>query len=242
MTPASYLICATPRSGSTLLCDLLTATGAAGRPASYYRRQSIPRWGERLGVLPGDDRAYLGAVLTEGRGGTGLFGMRLMWETLSELIARLAGLYPTVIGDRASLEAAFGPIAFIHLSRADKVAQAVSRVKALQSGLWHMGADGTERERGAAEAPQGYDPMLIRQFVDELEADERGWANWFATEAITPLELTYDDLSANPAATARQMLLALNLDPSIADGIAPRTGRMADAQSAEWITRFRSEN
>jgi LPS sulfotransferase NodH len=33
---ASYLICATPRSGSTLLCDALESTGIAGRPAEHF--------------------------------------------------------------------------------------------------------------------------------------------------------------------------------------------------------------
>ena len=33
---ASYLICATPRSGSTLLCDALEGTGIAGRPEEHF--------------------------------------------------------------------------------------------------------------------------------------------------------------------------------------------------------------
>ncbi len=33
---ASYLICATPRSGSTLLCDALDSTGIAGHPAEHF--------------------------------------------------------------------------------------------------------------------------------------------------------------------------------------------------------------
>ena len=37
VTPrASYLLCATPRSGSTLLCDALEGTGIAGRPAEHF--------------------------------------------------------------------------------------------------------------------------------------------------------------------------------------------------------------
>ena len=32
----SYLICATPRSGSTLLCDALERTGIAGSPAEHF--------------------------------------------------------------------------------------------------------------------------------------------------------------------------------------------------------------
>ena len=35
MSPA-YLVCATPRSGSTLLCEALKGTGVAGRPEEYF--------------------------------------------------------------------------------------------------------------------------------------------------------------------------------------------------------------
>src|SRR5829696_10459407 len=36
MPRLSYLICATPRSGSTLLCDALDATGIAGHPEEHF--------------------------------------------------------------------------------------------------------------------------------------------------------------------------------------------------------------
>src|SRR3712207_7978474 len=42
----SYLVCATPRSGSTLLCHLLEQTGVAGRPEEYFealRHSGRPR-------------------------------------------------------------------------------------------------------------------------------------------------------------------------------------------------------
>ena len=35
----TYLICATQRSGSTLLCELLKQTGVAGRPEEYFDAQ-----------------------------------------------------------------------------------------------------------------------------------------------------------------------------------------------------------
>jgi LPS sulfotransferase NodH len=34
----SYVVCATPRSGGTLVCALLAGTGAAGRPEEYFER------------------------------------------------------------------------------------------------------------------------------------------------------------------------------------------------------------
>ncbi|MCP4417029.1 MAG: hypothetical protein GY805_10425 [Chloroflexi bacterium] len=40
----SYLICATPRSGSTLLCEALRNTNLAGNPDEYFGPMHISRW------------------------------------------------------------------------------------------------------------------------------------------------------------------------------------------------------
>ena len=39
----SYLVCATPRSGSTLLCEALAVTGVAGRPYEFF--EALPATG-----------------------------------------------------------------------------------------------------------------------------------------------------------------------------------------------------
>ncbi|BFL83411.1 hypothetical protein LFREDSHE_18610 [Shewanella baltica] len=150
----SYIICATPRSGSTLLCDLLTDTQVAGCPDSFFRREDFLEWASYFDVSVTNwgneqefDQSYLTAVLQEGTGGTSIFGMRLMWESLGELSKRLASFHPGLPNDNARFQAVFGSPRYVHLIRENKVAQAVSRLKAEQSGLWHLGADGTERER-----------------------------------------------------------------------------------------------
>jgi LPS sulfotransferase NodH len=149
----SYIIAATPRSGSTLLCDLLSGTGFAGQPHSYYRREDILDYARKWGVsspnVIGDqafERTYLEAVRRAGATQTGIFGLRLMWSSVGELSARLSAIHPDPLDDPARFELAFGKPLYIHLSRQDKVAQAVSLLKAKQSGLWHRAADGTERE------------------------------------------------------------------------------------------------
>ncbi len=48
----SYLICATPRSGSTLLCGLLESSGVAGHPASYFNRDGSEWVRRRLAYTP----------------------------------------------------------------------------------------------------------------------------------------------------------------------------------------------
>lgn len=72
-----YIICGTPRTGSTLLCGLLASTKMAGDPHSFYRRQDIADWAEEWG-LPSRytmsahdfDVAYLQAAIRAGKGGT----------------------------------------------------------------------------------------------------------------------------------------------------------------------------
>ncbi|MAN61992.1 MAG: hypothetical protein CMI60_08585 [Parvibaculum sp.] len=46
----SIILCANPRSGSTMLCDLMAATGVLGKPQSFYRPESITLWTQQLSV------------------------------------------------------------------------------------------------------------------------------------------------------------------------------------------------
>jgi LPS sulfotransferase NodH len=138
----AYILCATPRSGTTLLCDLLKATGVAGRPNSYFRIQNRAGWALEWGVPrtgfasdEGFERAYLAAMRRVAAADTGVFGLRLMWGSTTEMFAQLARRYPDLADGPARLAAAFGPPLYIHVSRQDKIAQAVSRLRAEQGGL-----------------------------------------------------------------------------------------------------------
>lgn len=246
--PSSYIICATPRSGSTLLCDLLAATGVAGRPHSFFRQEDVSEWADYWGVPRSErvddlefDRAYLAAMRKDGTGDTGIFGLRLMWASVAAASRLLDRLYPGLPDMPTRFERAFGPTLYVHLSRTDKVAQAVSRSRAEQSGLWHLGVDGTERERLAPERPAGYDASRIAALVGELQADDAAWTDFFNTHRIEPLRLTYETLSAAPHTALARILAALGRDPEIARGVSARTAKIADTTSREWEDRFRAE-
>jgi len=152
--PKAYIICATPRSGTTLLCDLLTDTGVAGQPDSFFQLKSRQWWAQRLDVSTRNwadehtfDKLFLAAVLKKGTSETSIFGMRLMWCDVPSLIKNLNMLFPKPFDESVQFKNIFGSIIFIHLSRKDKISQAVSRIKAEQSGLWHIDDQGNERER-----------------------------------------------------------------------------------------------
>lgn len=244
-----YILCATPRSGSTLLCGLLAATGRAGDPHSFFRREDITEWAAHWGLSPhgglgedsGFDRAYLHAAITAGRARTPLFGLRLMAETLPELTALLDRLYPGLPDDRARLAQAFGRLAFVQLSRGDLLGQAISLVRARQTGLWHRAPDGTDVERlGPPRAPR-YDHAAIAAELARLKQAGAQWDSWFARQGITPTTLHYEDLAADPAAIVSKLCATLGIAPPPADEIRPGTARLADELNRDWAARFLSE-
>lgn len=245
----AYVICTSPRSGSTLLCKLLAATGVSGKPGSHFHEPSIARWLEyhHLAAEPGAAlrdtlRRVFDAAIARGTGDTGIFGLRLQRHSFEFFVEQLGVHNPGLPNDRARFEAAFGRTLFIHLTRPDKVAQAVSGLKAEQTGLWHLAPDGTEIERSAPPAEPAYDGAGLRRLYDEFTGFDAAWPAWFAAEGISPLRITYDELSADPRTTLRRVLTALGLDPIAADPVVPGVAKLADRMSEEWVSRFRAEN
>lgn len=244
----AYLICTSPRSGSTLLCRMLTDTGVAGAPNSHFHKPSLADWARahnvdvsraavEAEVLP---RIFAAARLT-GRGGTDVFGARIQQESFAFFRQMLAVRYPDKVDDMARIEAAFGTTKIFYLTRGDKVGQAVSVVKAQQTGLWHQAPDGTEIERLAPPADPVYDGPALKDAYDGFLARETGWAAWFETERIEPVRITYEALSADPIGCLREVLKAIEQDPAAADGVEPGTAKLADAVSRDWAKRFREE-
>ncbi len=244
----AYVICTAPRSGSTLLCSLLAATGVAGKPQSYFFDPSVADWIADLGItvdanLP--EREVLATVFRSvqhrGRNGTGLFGLRQQAHGLAFLCEKLAVLYPDEATDAARFHRAFGRTRFLHLTRADKIAQAISYLKANQSGLWHMAPDGSVLEQTGPRREPSYDGTTLRTMVTMLTAYDRAWNDWFLREGLTPVRLSYDDLAADPAGMLHHVLDSLGLDPAAAKGIKPGVRKLADKTSLEWAARFRAE-
>ncbi len=229
-----------------MLCDLMTATGVLGRPASYYRPESIADWSRQLGVDTevSDvefERAYLKAIRSRGTDASGMLGLRVMWDTLEGLIGRLSSIFPDAQSDAALLETAFGRPLYVQLVREDKVAQAVSLVRAEQSGLWHLASDGSVRQGVRNPKPNHYDAKSIEKEVAALVHDDAAWQRWFTAQNIEPVPVTYEELSKDPRAVIATILQALGAGTSLAKDIEPATAKIADAESRNWIERFRKE-
>lgn len=130
----SFIICTTPRSGSTLLCGVMASTGVFGRPDSYFHNTTRAGWladhGLSLADFTSPEHAVsagIKAVVFAGRKKSEIFGLRLQGAYLPFMLAQLAVLYPDTATDRDRIDAAFGQAHYIHLTRDDRLAQAISR-------------------------------------------------------------------------------------------------------------------
>jgi len=244
----SYVICTSPRSGSTLLCKLLAATGVSGRPGSHFHEPSLAAWLADYDLARADfpsERAAVGAVFDaareEGTGETGMFGLRLQRHSFAFFMQKLDLLHPGLPDDPARFQAAFGRTLFLHLSRKNKLDQAISFVKARQTGLWHQALDGTELERLSPPQEPVYDAGAIAQQMAEFTTYDAEWNAWFTAAGIAPLRMTYDALAGDPSGALGEVLDHLGCDPRIAKGIAPPVAKLADDTSRIWAERFAAE-
>jgi trehalose 2-sulfotransferase len=255
---AAYLLCATPRSGSTLLCDLLDATGVAGHPEEYFEAlrgtgrprqpreyfegvddpelfELLPRSEPPLAEAPFHER--LADVVREATTPNGVFGAKVMWGYHDDLQSRLARLPALAPLDSAGRFArVLGDVRYVHVRREDVVAQAISLWRAVQTREWRAGDEG--------EAPEPrYSFTGIDHLVQMLRAHDRRWRRWFAARAIVPLELRYEQVADDPGAAVLATLELIGVASELATPVpAPRLQRQSGAGSAEWAERYRRES
>jgi trehalose 2-sulfotransferase len=263
----SYLICTTPRSGSTLLCEALTNTGIAGqpeeffqvrketgatrRPLEYFEGTETTEIAAILGgctefddplmnPVPGESYAdYLARVMQQRTTPNGVFGAKVMWGYFGGLISNLARI-PIYrdLTESNLLATIFPNLHYIRLIRNDKVSQAVSLWKAIQTWAWSY-------EHASTSANQLPVRQLTFHFgaidhlVQQIVADEAVWQQYFTDHDIEPFTVVYEELTAAYEETARNILHFLDISvPENLEFAERRMKPQADALSKEWIERY----
>src|SRR4051812_11663231 len=76
---SSYLICATPRSGSWMLCSILSQTGIAGRPAEFFGPSLTEEFMANDAIIGAADiEGYMDAIKRHATTANGVFGMKIL--------------------------------------------------------------------------------------------------------------------------------------------------------------------
>lgn len=214
-----------------------------GHPQSLFHRPSLTAWLAAhdlpdIGSAQDKIKSVLHAALIAGQGDGDIFGLRLQGHSLPFFLSQLRFVFPEHRSDVSRIEEAFGETRFIHLTRQDKLAQAVSYIKAEQTGLWHRAPDGTEIERLSAPKPPVYDRDRIKAQIGVFERMDQTWEAWFQTEGIAPYRLTYDDLAQDSKAALIGLVADLGVSPTDLCDVDIPVARLSDAINLDWITRY----
>lgn len=232
-----YLVCAIARTGSNMLTDGLHATRRAGRPKQFFLPKFEGEYGARYGLdAAGDFSGYVKGVVKAGSTSNEVFGFKLMGWYLDDFIGRLRE--SRAFGGEGSSELellnnAFPRLSFIQILRRNKLRQAISKAKAVQSGLWKIQEGNTEVAR-----PE-FDADLITRCLEETKGDEGVWERFFQRNSIRPFLVQYEDLCRDFSGTVRGVLDFLKIKlPGDAEIPPPQTVRQADTLSQEWEERY----
>jgi LPS sulfotransferase NodH len=238
----SYVICTLPRSGSYLLCDLLSQTDYLGYPAEYYDDANRSYYNRLIGTEKARDyNIVFDYAMRIGTTPNGMFGAKVLWHQLHHLkqaflrCGSYADWQPTDIIHRL-----LPAPRYIHLIRRDKLRQAISYCRAMDTGIWFSFADSTPATPGRRAE---YDATRIAYWLSTMQAWEQAWEREFARIGATVLTLYYEDFVADPIGTVVQVHNFLDMPISvILERLRPQLARQSGAESEAWARRYLQEH
>ena len=130
---------------------------------------------------------------------------------------------------------AFPGLRYIQITREDKVRQAVSLWKAVQTQAWRRG----DPEHTAPAAEPVFSFRAINYLVRLLTAHDASWDAYFLGLGEPPqLKVTYEELAADPEPVVHRVLEHLGISaPDPLTLGSPRLSVQADELSEDWIRR-----
>jgi LPS sulfotransferase NodH len=215
-----YMVCSVPRSGSSLLCELLLSTGVAGAPTEYLEHSVVDGFTQAWGL--DSFASYLAALRDRKTSPNGVFGLKVHFSQWVDN------------RERAEVRALADGARFVAIYRRDKLRQAISYWRAVQTEQWASVHPTPARE------PE-FDYEQIRAYLDRIHAEEQGWESLFAERGAQPLRLDYEDLVAAPEQTVHSVLDFLEIRQVPETPLPPPTiEQQADAVTEEWLARYRT--
>ena len=234
--PMDFVIVATPRTGSYLLCDGLDDTGIAGVPTEVFNPSATYdlRKDWSVDTDAGLDE-YLAAAREHGTTSNGVFGFKILRSQILqfEKLADSPGEGPDI------LDRFFPDAKFINIIRRDRIAQAISRYRALTTKEWWRIA-GVNDDRPSPPSPD-FDARAILMCALQLCLQQLSWERYLARRRRSYLIVEYEQLAANYRSEIARVLAYLGLDPTAAQRIPdPRLLAQADEETKRWRELLRA--
>jgi trehalose 2-sulfotransferase len=232
----SYLICATPRSGGHYLCEALMLTGVAGRPEEFFEPPNMPNHARRWGIsITTNYREYFLKALEQGTTPNGVFGAKVMWGFFRKFASKLETISQCE-GTPELMADVFPNLHYVWLRRRDKVRQAISYARAMQSDIW------VKKTEAAPDRTVTFDFEQIDDLRHRSEIEDEKWRKYFDRCGVEPFTVVYEDFCSAYEDTLLKLLNYLSIKAPISIPFHARARRQqADATTEEWVKRYSHE-
>lgn len=235
----SVFVCSTPRSGSSLLTDLLSSSQVMGRVRieyfnPYVEQEIFREEGPFAGWTD-----YLGHVLTAGTSANGVFGAKIHADNLVYLMHQLRRAFPdrARLGDLKLMRTVFSGVnparSFVYIWRQRVLEQAVSFVIAEMRGSWN---DTTSVKREPV-----YDRSALIRAYWTLMQQHSAWQDWFARHRITPLPVQYERLVSEREAVLAEVFQHAGVACPPGLELTTIRRRQSTGLNARWVARLAAD-
>jgi trehalose 2-sulfotransferase len=239
---SSYIVWHTQRTGSTLLCTTLEATGIAGYPNE---------WPEgRLNDSAKSVQSIRYALWSEQTTPNGVLGVKWSYyqPSIQSFFRAFSGEQP--VGNaawREAWESVFPNCRHIVMTRQNKIQLAVSWWKSISGAPGHLSRDGSPLPWQdnvppvPADLVHAYNFDAIKALVLEAVQREAGIQDLLTHLGASPFSITYEDFVADYEQTVLDVLVYLGLDGIGCDIPPPLLSRTSDHVNDDWVKRFLSD-
>jgi len=245
----TYLICSTHRTGSTLLCQLLTDTGLCGAPDEYWSPRWAPRFAERIAGerTDSDDspparpfheidfRRYLLGLFDAKSTPNGSWGCNVQWPHVRRIHEALdPRKQSTGVQTLRLLGQVYDQPRYVWLRRRDKVRQAISFWRSKQTKVFSSTGPVEESLR-----PE-FDYEKIDGFVRRFEEQDACWQRLFREGGVEPFSIEFESFVEHKAETLAALLEYLEIEhPAEIPLPEPRLKKISDGLNDAWYERYR---
>jgi LPS sulfotransferase NodH len=236
---SSYIVCALPRSGSTLLCEGLAQTRQTGIPKEYFHQPLREQFQAQWQLSDASFSTYFEEVLKQATTSNGVFGFKIMYPDLPPLIDQLrqSARTPNLPAINV-LQQFFPDLQLIFIHRRDHIRQAISLVRARQTGIWQHHPEQSQTQQ---DVELSYDSAVIDQAILEITRWEGAWRLFFEQIDSHPWTIVYEDFIRNYPNTIQATLNFLG-QPHLQDIPTPRLEKIADQTTEDWFYRYIGEH
>jgi LPS sulfotransferase NodH/SAM-dependent methyltransferase len=191
------VIFSTQRSGSTMVCQDMCQTGLLGKPEEYFlllekhkATESMDLYNKFLSVIEkGSTQNYVSSIKV----------MANYVNEFGKILLALPGM-----DENNSINAFFKVYeraCWVRVIRRNKIQQAISRVIAEQTKVYHMGLPEIKSTLGSVQpinneynSSASYDFNWIQKEVERIKNEEKIWDNLIQEKSLDVIKIYYEDV------------------------------------------------